>query len=211
MGSNEDWVKLGFQMASNSPNHTAQHTCKAELAAWHVVYFVPILVGNGQAHATIQCGHCPPPEAENCNPQNTAEHALGEVMWVILVDDDLSPLLAQNWGKKMCAASSRGPCWSVRKSGWRQSHIIPHLSLAPRKTRYNYIFKARFQHKKHYIKHISEKLSMFNRSELQFKLNGWRIGLSSSSSALHIRALKIWPVVDPSDGCCEATRWMCLA
>ena len=80
MGSNDDWVKLGFQMASNSPNHTAQHTCKAELAAWHVVYFVPILVGNGQAHATIQCGHCPPPEAENCNPQNTAEHALGEVM-----------------------------------------------------------------------------------------------------------------------------------
>ena len=80
MGSNDDWVKLGFQMASNSPNHTAQHTCKAELAAWHVVCFVPILVGNGQAHATIQCGHCPPPEAENCNPQNTAEHALGEVM-----------------------------------------------------------------------------------------------------------------------------------
>ena len=35
--------------------------------------------------------------------------------------------------------------------------------------------------------------------------------LSSSFSVLHIRALKIWPVVDPSDGCCAATRWMCLA
>ena len=147
-GSNEGWVKLWLQKASNSPNDTAQHICKAELSAWHAVYFEPMLVGNGQAHATIQCGHCPPPEAENCNPQvYTAGNALGEIRWVILVDNDLSPLPAQNWGKNMCAASSLGPCRSVRNSGWRQSHIIPHLSLAPRKTRYKYIFKACFQHK----------------------------------------------------------------
>ena len=34
-------------------------------------------------------------------------------------------------------------------------------------------------------------------------VNGWRIVFICSSSAIHTRALKTWPVVDPSDGCAQ--------
>ena len=44
----------------------------------------------------------------------------------------------------------------------------------------------------------------------RFPPNGWRIVLSSGYAALHIRVLKIWPVVDLSDGRCAGTRWMRL-
>ena len=58
---------------------------------------------------------------------------------------------------------------------------------------------------------ISKTQSIDLNCSFSFPLNRWRIASSSSYTALHIRALKIWPVVDPSDGCCAATRWMCLA
>ena len=44
----------------------------------------------------------------------------------------------------------------------------------------------------------------------RFPPNGWRIVLSSGYAALHIRVLKIWPVVDLSAGRCAGTRWMRL-
>ena len=49
-------MKVGLNSGCKWDPNTAQHLCKAEVSVQHSVYFVPgILVGNGEAHATIQC------------------------------------------------------------------------------------------------------------------------------------------------------------
>ena len=93
-------------------------------------------MGNGRAHATIQCGAASVHLAENCNLPctHTRWKKVSDKGWRWFVTI-AGKELGQNVSQRPC-------CRSLRNSGWRQSHIIPHLSLAPRKTCYSYISKT---------------------------------------------------------------------
>ena len=125
-------------------------------------------------------------------------------------------------GGKTCAGHLQWTTLLVSEKQWGlPSHITPHLSLAERKTQ---------EHRKDTFKRRSTEglgrsqtwglMHKFSTQNFQvwaglgcssrFPPNGWRIVLSSGYAALHIRVLKIWPVVDLSAGRCAGTRWMRL-